>query len=434
MKLEFADYHRSALREEPKIVMIGKWRIEYLAFNATETQGNPPLLVLGGAFQNFNSFKFCAEALIKVVPLILVDLPSLGNNQQLAPELGMEDLADLLYHFTQEMELKKVSLMGLSLGSVTASTFAYKHPDITDKLIVTGIIVRPRKSWRMLLEESLKALDDGCMETFAQAVVLYLVNHARLQETEITELTRKLFFRQMRHFDENSQQRYRINANRLLKLEAMVGYPTCETLVATGEYDSFTLPYENAQFAKGCVRATFAIIKASDHVAQLERRDECVNMFCEFMRGNGVAHVDGIEVQDKHKAALMDKRGEPRYVPVNPHAQVISFSRVDGSLSIDMKVKIRDMSFFGCLLEVEHFDSPIETYGRDLILCPESSAIRLQMFAFEHDKNLMRCYFVHCNFDLAAELKATLEDPCCFRLKDSIETQQANSNISVIYR
>ena len=76
-----------------------------------------------------------------------------------------------------------------------------------------------------------------------QAVVLYLVNHARLNETGISDITRRLFHRQMKNFSENEQASYRINANRLLAVEEVLGYPVCQTLVATGDYDSFTLPY-----------------------------------------------------------------------------------------------------------------------------------------------------------------------------------------------
>ena len=267
MSLTYEAYTRSSLKQPPRTDIIGTWRVEYLAFSLPENAHKTPLIVLGGAFQNFNSYKYCVEQILQAVPVILVDLPSLGNNSQLAPQLGMEDLADLLFLWTTKMGLEKVSLMGLSLGSVLASTYAYKQPQAMHKLIVTGILVRPRKSWRMLLEESIKVLDEGRLDEFGQAVVLYLSNHARLKETEVSDITRKLFHRQMRNFHENEQQRYRINANRLMEVESILGYPECETLVATGEFDSFTLPWENAQFAVRCPNAIFAVIKGADHVA-----------------------------------------------------------------------------------------------------------------------------------------------------------------------
>ena len=51
----------------------------------------------------------------------------------------------------------------------------------------------------------LQVLDDGRMDEFGQAVVLYLVNHARLNETGISDITRRLFHRQMKNFSENEQ-------------------------------------------------------------------------------------------------------------------------------------------------------------------------------------------------------------------------------------
>ncbi|MBK7301203.1 MAG: alpha/beta hydrolase [Moraxellaceae bacterium] len=212
----------------------------------------------------------------------MVDLPSLGNNAQLAANLGLEDLADLLYYWLVQEGITKVSLMGLSLGSVVASTFAFKHPEMSERLIMVGTLAKPRKSWRMLLEESLKLLDAEQMSEFGEAVVLYLINHARLKDTQIPEVACRLFRRQMRTFSENEKQRYRINAHRLIGVEEVLGYPICPTIVATGNYDSFTLPYENAYFAANCPNAQFALIENADHLPQLERRDTVVGMFCAF--------------------------------------------------------------------------------------------------------------------------------------------------------
>ncbi|MDF2446375.1 MAG: alpha/beta superfamily hydrolase/acyltransferase [Moraxellaceae bacterium] len=433
MAVAYEQYNRSSLKQSPRQDFIGKWRVDYLAFSQPQNVHKTPLLVLGGAFQNFNSYKYCVEQILNEVPVILVDLPSLGNNDQLAPELGMEDLADLLFQWTQHAGLAKVSLMGLSLGSVVASTYAYKRPEVTDKLIVTGIVVRPRKSWRMLLEESVKVLDEKRLDEFGQAVVLYLVNHARLKETEITDITRKLFHRQMRGFHENEQQRYRINARRLLEVESILGYPTCDTLVATGEYDSFTLPYENALFAARCPNATFALIKGADHVAQLEKRDESVAMFSAFLRGDDLRTLPGIDVLTRHQCEALERRGEPRFVPVNPHARVISFSQLDGSLSIDMKVRIRDMNFFGCVLDFDYTDSPLEKHARDLVLCPEGTALRIEMLVFEQDGKHMRCLFKHGSFDVAEELKALLDDERFFRRPAEQEVAGGQQKVRTIY-
>lgn len=408
--LIFDEYEKNSLKQEPRQSMLGKWEVHYSAFNSVIDSKKPPLIVLGGAFQNFTSYRFFVSDVLEITSVILVDLPSLGNNSQLASDLGLEDLADLLYQWLVQEQVDKVSLMGLSLGSVVASTFAFKRPEMTERLIMTGTLSKPRKSWRMLLEESLRVLDEQRMTEFGEAVVLYLVNHARLKETAIPDVACRLFRRQMKNFTENEQERYRINARRLLSVEEVLGYPSCPTVVATGEYDSFTLPYENAIFAANCPNATFAIIEKADHLPQLERRDATVGMFCAFLREEDIGDVEGIKKLTRSESLAIERRGEPRYALHKPEAYVLSFSHVDGSVQVDAPVKIIDINFFGCLLTYEDTVFTVQEYARGLVLCLHES-LRIEMLVFDRGDGWIRCLFKHGSFLLAEEFKKLLDDP-----------------------
>ena len=132
--------------------------------------------------------------------------------------------------------------------SVVASGLADLRPELIDRMILMGVMQKTRKSWRMLLEESLFLMQEQRMEEFGQAVILYLVNHAKLDVTRMSPTAKRLFFRQMADFTATEQERYEINCNRLLRLTD-VPIPSCKVLVACGQYDSFTLPHENANFA-----------------------------------------------------------------------------------------------------------------------------------------------------------------------------------------
>ena len=112
--LLFAPYEKNSLKNDPVVSMLGKWEIHYLAFEGPQDCQKPPVIVLGGAFQNFTSYRFFTSDVLEFAPIILVDLPSLGNNAQLAANLGLEDLADLLYYWLVQEGIPKVSLMGLS--------------------------------------------------------------------------------------------------------------------------------------------------------------------------------------------------------------------------------------------------------------------------------------------------------------------------------
>ncbi len=417
MSFEYVPYSRAALKQGVQTAMIDEWRVDYLAFSAPENAHKPPLVVVGGAFQNFTSYKYSVERIYEDFPVVLVDLPSLGNNPQVAPDLGMEDLADLLYEFVQEAGWPRIHAMGLSLGSAIASTYAYKYPQATGKLLVTGIVTRPRKSWRMLVEESVRVLEQGRMDAFSQAVVLYLVNYARLKETGIRSTTRKMFQRQMKRLTDNERERYKINGTRLTTVEELLGYPECDTLVATGEYDSFTLPWENAQFAYGCPNATFCLIENADHLAQLEQREASLEMFSAFLNDRPMGDIKGIRRIPRASIPKMERRRNPRLTPVNPQARLVAESPVDSRYRLDIAVDVVDINFFGCRLHAKAASFPVASHARDCTLMLKLPKLDLELLIFDYDEQgYLRCLFKHGDIKLASSFVAQLADPLMFQL------------------
>jgi pimeloyl-ACP methyl ester carboxylesterase len=412
MTIDYIPYTRGAIKAEPRTHWVDRWRIDYLPFSKPENEHKPALLVVGGAFQNFTSYKYCVECIYDHYPVILLDLPSLGSNDQLAPDLGMEDLADLVYGFVVDTGLPSVHLMGLSLGSAIASTFAYKYPQLTEKLIVAGIVTRPRKSWRMLVEESVRVLEQGRMDEFSQAVVLYLVNYMHLRETGLTPTARRMFYKQMKSLTDNEQARYTINGRRLLSVEGMLGYPECDTLVMTGEYDSFTLPWENATFADRCPNAQFVLIKNADHLPQLEKREVSLNLFSAFLRGASLEEVEGIRLMPRGCSETIERRRSERLIPSNPRGHMTSESRIGDRFRFDQSVTVVDINFFGCLIKLEQPGFSLADHARDCTLYMESPELQLELLAFDYEQEgYIRCLFKHGNIKQAERFAELLRDP-----------------------
>ena len=84
----------------------------------------------------------------------------MGANQQIrnidtglsAGTLELGDLAKMLGVWLDIEGLDKVSVMGMSLGSVVVSCLADQRPELIDRMILMGVMQKTRKSWRMLLE------------------------------------------------------------------------------------------------------------------------------------------------------------------------------------------------------------------------------------------------------------------------------------------
>lgn len=411
----FDIYNKNSFKQPARTTWIDGWKIEYMAIADPSTIHKTPIVIVGGAFQNFNSYKYCVEHLFEAGPIILIDLPSMGANQQIrnvdtgesAAVLELPDLSKMLGQWLDIIGIDKVSVMGMSLGSVIASSFASQRPELIDRIVLMGVMQKTRKSWRMLLEESLHLMREDRMEEFGQAVILYLVNHAKLDKTRMSPTAKRLFFRQMAEFTTTERERYEINCNRLLRLSD-VPVAQCKTLVAAGQYDSFTLPHENANFALQCDDMQFALIANADHVPQLQRRKETMSLFAAFLKGESIDELDGIITMNREQMKNMERRGEERIKVLQSHSK-LSHRHLD----TEVAVQIVDMTYFGVLLKLDNLEKLpfVSEHPRDLALhlTDEQGEFKIECLIFETDEQGIRVLFKHGSFDVAERLLKFIE-------------------------
>ncbi len=403
-------YDRNSFKQPARTTWIDGWKIEYMTIAQPETAHMTPMVIIGGAFQNFNSYKYCVEQLFSAGPIILIDLPSMGANQQIsnvesglsAGTLELEDLAGMLGQWLDLSGLGKVAVLGMSLGSVVASCLAHQRPELIERMILMGVMQKTRRSWRMLLEESLHLMKEQRMDEFGQAVILYLVNHAKMDLTRMSPTAKRLFFRQMAEFTATEQERYDINCNRLLRLTD-VPIPQCDVLVACGQYDSFTLPHENANFALQCPNMQFAMIANADHLPQLQRRKETMHLFATYLRGESIQGLDGILPLNREQMGKIERRGEARVTASDPFT-ILTHRHSD----LQLEVEIIDLNYFGVLLQLES-DDAVQTaaaYPRDLALHleDEEGKFSIECLIFETPRQQIRALFKHGSFDVAERL------------------------------
>ena len=410
LRVGFFDvYHRNSFKEPARTTWIEGWKVEYMAIARPESFHRTPIVIIGGAFQNFNSYKYCVEQLLDAGPIVLIDLPSMGANQQIrnidtglsAGTLELGDLAKMLGVWLDIEGLDKVSVMGMSLGSVVASCLADQRPELIDRMILMGVMQKTRKSWRMLLEESLHLMREQRMDEFGQAVILYLVNHAKMDKTRMSPTAKRLFFRQMAEFTATEQERYEINCNRLLRLTD-VPIPQCRVLVACGQYDSFTLPHENANFALQCPDMEYAQIANADHVPQLQRRNETMHLFATFLKDESIQHLDGIIPFSRAQMLEMERRGEER-VQIQQPETFLSYRHSD----LVIATEVVDLNYFGVLLRFESDLAAVAAkYPRDLALhlSDEEGEFQIECLIFAEDGPYIRALFKHGSFELAERL------------------------------
>jgi len=335
-----------AFLKKPEVAIIDGNRVEFLGFCKPENSHKPAIAFLGGAFQSFFSFKKEVQVLMEDHPIIMIDLPGQGSNRQLSGHLSFSDFAHLLKKFIDHVGLNKITPIGLSYGSATVYHYALYYPDRVDKLIMGGTSKKVRCSVRTLLTESIQLMEKGEMDLFSQGVVMNLINFTKKHITKIPQRILQGFHKNMMKLNSNDQQRYKDNTNRLLSLDGIPSGVQCQTLVSTGEFDNFTSPYEGFQVSQLIPNSTFLLIKGTDHLANLERRDKTIEIYQNFLSDQSLHTVEDIIIPTIEEMASRERRLDQRISLDNKVAHITN------KKGRTIRAKIRDINYIGFSLDL----------------------------------------------------------------------------------
>ncbi|MBC98818.1 MAG: hypothetical protein CME63_13810 [Halobacteriovoraceae bacterium] len=314
--MKFSIFSNIDLHNPDSIELKSGWKVNYLCFSLDKytNEGIAPLVILGGAFQKFHSFKKEVEVLCQDMPVILVDLPGQGSNDQLGEELNFEDYATILRDFLDYHQIQKIVPVALSYGSAIGFTFAAHYPERTHRLILGGTTPKLRKSVRILLEESIQAMNEGRMKDFSTGVILNLFNYSQRRRTKVPRLLIRGFHKSLISLTEEDKLRYLVNTTRLLNLNGLgEKAPQCENLIIAGEYDNFTTPSECLEVANRCEKRIVGILRNCDHLAPFVKKELMINTYRNFSLHGKLEENEGISSYTETDIPLEKKILEPRW-------------------------------------------------------------------------------------------------------------------------
>jgi esterase len=115
-------------------VEIGGLRFHYADWGG----GGPPLVMLHGLSGHARTWDDTAAALSGRYHVLAVDQRGHGDTGW-APEYGFAPMAEDLLGFLDALDLREVTLMGLSMGGIVSFVFAAAHPGRVRRLVVMDI-------------------------------------------------------------------------------------------------------------------------------------------------------------------------------------------------------------------------------------------------------------------------------------------------------
>jgi pimeloyl-ACP methyl ester carboxylesterase len=330
----------AAFEKRPMVQMLGEWKVEYLQFVQPSNAFKTPVVILGGAFQSFSSFKHDVKELSKDFPVYLINLPGQGSNTQRAGELKSYDHAELLKGWMDQLGISKISLIAYSFGAGIAHHFAGLYPNRVNKLILGGSTLEMRSSVKSLWEASFKAMQEGQRDHFAAGIALNLMNHSQKSFIPEGDVILKSLYIKAQNLTDQEILSYRDEVNRSFIKEKLPPTPECDTLVFTAEHDHLTMPFEGHKMAQK-LKAEFVIIKDSDHFVSYEKKDVVTRLYRRFLNGQSLKRMKDIEYFSKSEFPRERIRMNSRW-----HLNNMAF--LDTGAGAFIPVNVLEISNFGC--------------------------------------------------------------------------------------
>lgn len=101
-----------------------------------------PLIMVHGNGETHEIFDKAAELLSKHFTCYLLDSRGHGRSQKVA-EYHYADMAEDVYQIIQALHLEHVTYYGFSDGGIIGLLLASEHPDLLDRMILSGANTRP---------------------------------------------------------------------------------------------------------------------------------------------------------------------------------------------------------------------------------------------------------------------------------------------------
>ena len=140
------------------------------------------LFFMHGFLESSSMWKNIAKELSKKFRVVCIDLLGHGQSGCMGYIHTMEDQADMIYALMSHLRLRKISLIGHSMGGYIALAFAELYPDNVKNMILVNSSARPDSAERKLnRDRAIKAIKQNS-DLFIQLSVNNLFMPESLQK------------------------------------------------------------------------------------------------------------------------------------------------------------------------------------------------------------------------------------------------------------
>jgi pimeloyl-ACP methyl ester carboxylesterase len=238
-----------------------------------------PLVILHGLFGFSDNWQTHAKKLSSYYRIILVDLRNHGHSPW-SDEFSYQLMADDLKELIDDLGIKKMHLLGHSMGGKVAMLFAQQHTKSIDKLIVVDIGIKAYPMHHQHILAGMHAIDLSVITARSQAETI-------LKEHIESDGVRQFLLKNL-YWKDKGQLAWRMNIDVLEREmpEILAAIPEKETFVPTlfirGALSNYILDEDFSAIEEVFPEAEFVTIENAGHWVHAEAPEEFMDAVLSF--------------------------------------------------------------------------------------------------------------------------------------------------------
>lgn len=253
-----------------------------------------PIVCIGGAFQNIESWKTTVDYFQPERQVLLMDLPGMGDSDWLPFSYGLDYLAGCIDSCLDWANVESANILAASYGSLVTYRFAQLYPDRVARMALIGVMSHFREDLFQAAIAHINRVEAGVAD-FPAECIGFLVSDAVRTKTRRGRAVAKMMRRRLEDLSQSDIEKYIDNTRRLIYHEPLdlTDPPDVRALIFTGEHDQLTKPEWNREVAAAIPGAVFTTVRNGDHLCHLEQFGTVSQLISRFFDDECLRSVKG---------------------------------------------------------------------------------------------------------------------------------------------
>ncbi len=240
------------------------------------------LIFLNGISQSTAAWNLIIPAFADEYQIILCDFIFQGQSDKKGDVRDFDEHAADIFGLINSLNVNKITLIGISYGSIVAQHFALNYPEKVDKLILLSTFAHKTPYYNAIELAWQRTLDIGGYALMFDVMLPMVLGENYFENPLIPIDILRSMRNGMNKDPEALKKLMKATKDRVDFREELKGIKS-PTLIVHGEKDTLLLTHMGQSVSESISGSEFKIIKGAGHTLNLEAAPQTIKLIIEFI-------------------------------------------------------------------------------------------------------------------------------------------------------